>query len=56
VEHVATIGMLRNAYKSLIGKAERKIPFWKLRHEWEDNIKMNLNKVEEYALDSSASG
>jgi hypothetical protein len=29
------------AYRVLVGKHERKRPFGRLRHTWEDNIKMN---------------
>jgi hypothetical protein len=33
---------MRNAYKILIGKPERKGPLGGHRRMWEDNIRMNL--------------
>jgi hypothetical protein len=32
------------AYTVLVGKTEIKRPIRKLRHRWEDNIKMNLEE------------
>jgi hypothetical protein len=32
----------RNAYRVLVGKPDGKRPLGKLRHRWEDNIKMVL--------------
>jgi len=40
--HVACMGEMRNAYNILVGKPEGKRPFGKLRHKWEDNIKMDI--------------
>jgi hypothetical protein len=39
-EHVARIGEMRNAYKILNGKSERKSPRERPRHKWEDNIRI----------------
>jgi hypothetical protein len=39
------LGEKRNAYKILVGKAERKIPIGIPRCRWEDNIKMDLRLV-----------
>jgi hypothetical protein len=36
------MGEMRNGYKILIGKADRKRPFGRSRCRWEDNIKMDL--------------
>jgi hypothetical protein len=36
---------MRNAYKSLFGKPEGKIPLGSPRHRWEDNIKMDLKET-----------
>jgi hypothetical protein len=33
------MGEKRNAYRSLVGKAERKKPLRRLRRTWEDNLK-----------------
>ena len=35
----------RNAYRVLVGKPEEKRPLGRLRHRWEDNIKMDLREV-----------
>jgi hypothetical protein len=32
-------------YRVLVGKYESKTPFGRLRRRWEDNIKMDLQKV-----------
>jgi hypothetical protein len=32
----------RGAYRDLVGKSERKRPLGRLRHRWEENIKMDL--------------
>jgi hypothetical protein len=41
-----------------VGKTERRRPFGRLRHRWEDNIEMNLREVEwgGHRLDQSGSG
>jgi hypothetical protein len=39
------MGEKRNAYGSLVGKPEGKIPRGRPRHGWEDNIKMDLRDV-----------
>ena len=41
----STFGERRGAYRVLMVKPERKRPLGKLRHRWEDNIKMDLQKV-----------
>jgi hypothetical protein len=38
-------GEKRNAYEILIGKPEGKRPLGKSRQKWEDNIKMDLQKI-----------
>jgi hypothetical protein len=35
---------MRNAYRILVRKPERKIPPGRPRYRWEDNIKMNLGE------------
>jgi hypothetical protein len=37
------MGEIRNAYKILVGKSERKIPPGRPR--WEDNIRMDLREI-----------
>jgi hypothetical protein len=39
------MGDRRRAYRVLVGKPEGKRPLGKLRHRWEDNIKMHLQEV-----------
>jgi hypothetical protein len=43
--HVASEGKLRNAYKILVGKSERKRAIGGPKCRWEDNIKMNLREI-----------
>jgi hypothetical protein len=35
----------RNAYRTLVGKPEKKRPLGKPRHRWVDNIKMDLGDI-----------
>jgi hypothetical protein len=39
------MGDRRGAYRVFVGRPEGKRPLGRLRHEWEDNIKMNLQEV-----------
>jgi len=43
--HVARIGERRGAYSVLVWKPEGKRPLGRPRSRWEDNIKMDLQKV-----------
>jgi len=43
--HVALMWERRGVYRVLVGKSERKRPFGRTRRRWEDDIKMNLQKV-----------
>ncbi|KAJ4447465.1 hypothetical protein ANN_09472 [Periplaneta americana] len=43
--HVAHMGESRNAYRVLVGRAERKRPLGRPRCRWEDNIKMDLREM-----------
>jgi hypothetical protein len=45
VGHVARMGEDRGVYRVLVGKPEEKRPLGKPRRRWEDNIKMDLQKV-----------
>ena len=38
-------GKRRDVYRVLVGKPEGKRPLRRHRHRWEDNIKMDLQKV-----------
>ena len=40
--HVAVVGLRRGAYRDLVGKLEGKRPFGRLKHRWDDNIKIDL--------------
>ena len=44
--HVALMGDRRDIFRVLVGKPEGKRPLWRPRLRWEDNIKMELQKVE----------
>jgi hypothetical protein len=39
------MGERRGAYRVLVGKLEGRRPLGRHRHRWEDNIKMDLQKV-----------
>jgi hypothetical protein len=43
--HIARMGVRRDACKGLVGKPEGKRPLRSPRLRWEDNIKMELQKV-----------
>jgi hypothetical protein len=44
-EHVAHMGEERKVYKVLVGKPKGKRPLGRLRHKWEDGIKMDLREI-----------
>ena len=43
--HVARVGEGREVYRVLVGKPERKRSLGRPRRRWEDNIKMDRQKV-----------
>jgi hypothetical protein len=43
--HVARMGEMRNVYRLLVGKPERKRPLGRPRRRWMDNIKMELLEI-----------
>ena len=43
--HVKRMGERRGVYRVLVGKPEGKRPLERLRRRWEDNIKMDVQKV-----------
>jgi hypothetical protein len=45
MEHVACMGEERKLYKVLVGKSEGKRPLRRLRHRWEDGIKMDFEEI-----------
>jgi hypothetical protein len=45
VGHGAHRGESRGVYQVLVGKPKVKRPLGRPRHRWEDNIKMDLQKV-----------
>jgi hypothetical protein len=42
---VAHMGEVRNKYKVLVRKPERKRLLWKIRHGWKDNIIIYFKEV-----------
>jgi hypothetical protein len=44
-------GAKRNAYRSLMGKPERKKPLGRPRCRWVDNVKMDLREIEWDSMD-----
>jgi len=51
VGYVARIGERICVYRYLVGKSERNRPLGKPRRRWEDNIKMDLQKVGDGGMD-----
>jgi hypothetical protein len=49
--HVARIGKQRNRYRILMGKPEGKRSIARPECRWEDNIKMDLRKIEWDGMD-----
>jgi hypothetical protein len=45
MEHIAHMGNMRNAYKILDRKPERKGPLGRCKYRLEDNIKMDLKEI-----------
>jgi hypothetical protein len=43
--HVARMGERRGVYRVLVGKPEGKRPLGRRGRRWEDNIKMDLQKL-----------
>jgi len=43
--YVAVMGKNRGVYRVLVWKPEGKRPLGRPRHRWENNIKMDLQKV-----------
>ena len=43
--HVAHMGEMRDIYRVLVGKAERKGQLRRPRNRWKDDIKMDLQEV-----------
>jgi hypothetical protein len=39
------MGVIRSAYRILVGQSEGKRPLGQLRRRWEDNIKMDLKAI-----------
>jgi hypothetical protein len=39
------MGEVRNAYRILVGRPERRRTLRRSRHKWEDNIKINHREV-----------
>ena len=42
---MARMGVVRGAYRALVGKHEGKKPFGRHRHIWEDNIKTGFKEL-----------
>jgi hypothetical protein len=49
--HIARLEEGRAVYKVLVSKPEEKIPLWRPRRRWEDNIKMDPQEVGCGAMD-----
>jgi hypothetical protein len=56
--NVACIGEGRKLYRVLVGKPEGKRPLQRLRHRWEDGIRMDLKEISwgRCGVDSPGSG
>jgi hypothetical protein len=56
VGHAARMGEERKVYKVLVGKPEGKRPLGRPRRRWENGIRMDLDWLGGYGLDSTVSG
>ena len=55
--NIARMGENRGVYRGLVGKPEGNRPLGRSRRRWEDNIKMDFQKVGwGYGLDRTGSG
>jgi hypothetical protein len=45
VGYVAHLGERRKVYRVLVGKHKGRRPFGRLRHRWEDGIRMDLREI-----------
>ena len=45
VRHMAHMGEHRNTYTVLVGRTYRKGPHGRQRHRWEDNTKIDIEKI-----------
>jgi hypothetical protein len=43
--HVAHMGETSSSYKTSVGKPERKIPLWRSKGKFEDNIKIDVKEI-----------
>jgi hypothetical protein len=43
--HVIRMGEVRNAYKIVVGRADRKKPYGGPRRRWEDNIRIDIREI-----------
>jgi hypothetical protein len=43
--NIAYVGEMSNTYQILVRKSEGNRPLWRLRHRWEDNIKMDFKET-----------
>jgi hypothetical protein len=50
--NIARMEAIRNAYRILVPKTEGKMPLERHRSEWEDNLRMNLEKIVWEVVDS----
>jgi hypothetical protein len=44
-EHLERMGAMKNVYNILVGKSELKRPLGRLKHRWEDNIRMDFMEI-----------
>jgi hypothetical protein len=49
--HAARIGEIRNAYTILVRKLETKRPLRRSKRRWEDNIRLDIRKIELKVVD-----
>jgi hypothetical protein len=52
VGHVEHTGEMRGVYRVVVRKHEEKRPLGRPRRRWNDNIKMNLQEVKCWGMDS----
>ena len=50
-QYVAHMGERRGIYRVLVGEPKGKRPLGRMRHRWEDNIKLDLQEVGCWGMD-----
>jgi hypothetical protein len=45
MQRAVHMGKMINAYEVSVGTCEERVPLWRLRHRWEESIKINFKEM-----------